>query len=553
MEQFPNKPVADEILQSMGEVLLIFWNREEGIQAVVNRSRILFDEQKFLEKGYTIYQENVHEEDQETFRVFVRRILQAMEENDNRCEIKDDRISVAVRMKKKDGGESYHTTECYLHKDEKGTVAGIVAVVYEMTAEEIYRLQLSQSVTNDLNPRMFLEVASGIMRQNPTEKYVLIQFDVAKFKGINALYGEPFGDELLNFFIESLKVICSKDQLFVRLTADVFMIMMSYESEQDILDFIEMVNKNLTGYKDVLYRLVFGVCYVEDMNVRLRRYGDRAALARQSIKENALEHVAFYREQMNEAVLSKKYLEDHMEKALEEREFVLFLQPKYHIDSGRIVGAEALVRWDRPGRGLISPAEFVPVFEQNGFVTKMDAYIWEEACKVIRNWMDMGKEPLPISVNLSRVHLKKQKYLETLNYLVDKYRIPKPCLEIEITESADEEEVFDGISALKRDGYTLLMDDFGSGYSSLNTLKDTQFDTIKIDRAFLQDFIESARGQKIVEHIIQMTRSIGLDIVAEGVETEEQAKYLAKCGCHVAQGFYYAKPMTVKEFNQLLG
>lgn len=182
----------------------------------------------------------------------------------------------------------------------------------------------------------------------------------------------------------------------------------------------------------------------------------------------------------------------------------------------------------------------------------MDAFIWEEACKVIRSWIDAGMEPLPISVNVSRLHLKDNQFVEVLNHLIDKYQISKEYLEIELTETVDGAKISEGISLLKENGYTLLMDDFGSGYSSLNTLMDTQFDVIKIDRGFLQDFIGSERGQKIVEHTIQMTKSIGLDLVAEGVETKEQAQFLMGCGCDTAQGFYYAKPMTVEQFNELM-
>lgn len=255
---------------------------------------------------------------------------------------------------------------------------------------------------------------------------------------------------------------------------------------------------------------------------------------------------------MGNSILNGKFVEDHMEKALDNHEFVMYLQPKYSIQNNKMVGAEALVRWIQPERGVISPMEFIPLFEKNGFVTKMDAYIWEEACKVIRSWIDKGLEPIPVSVNVSRLHLKSGVFVTILNNLVEQYKIPKRCLEIELTETIEDIDTSSGIAALKENDFVLLMDDFGSGYSSLNTLKDTQFDVIKIDRGFLQDFINSDRGQKIVKHTIQMTKSIGLDLVAEGVETKEQAEFLSECGCDTAQGFYYAKPMTVEEFNKRL-
>lgn len=339
--------------------------------------------------------------------------------------------------------------------------------------------------------------------------------------------------------------------MFARLTADVFMVMTSYETKQDLLDFIEFIRTNLLGYKNMEYRLVFGVAFVKDINENLRKYGDRASIARQSIKANAMEYVIFHDETMTQKVLSAKRVEDHMEKALENHEFVMYLQPKFDMDTEKIVGAEALVRWIKPGEGIIPPMEFIPVFEKNGFVTRLDMYICEEACKVIRYWLDNGIQPVPISVNMSRANMKSDEYLKRLETLVYGYDIPKELLEIEITETVEGEDVEEAIIGLKKHGYKLLMDDFGSGYSSLNTLKDTQFDIIKIDREFLQDFVGSDRGKVIVEHTIQMTKSIGLDIVAEGVENLEQARFLVESGCRVAQGFYYAKPMPVEEFDRL--
>ena len=216
-----------------------------------------------------------------------------------------------------------------------------------------------------------------------------------------------------------------------------------------------------------------------------------------------------------------------------------------------MVGAEALVRWQHPEKGLIPPNDFIPIFEENGFVIPLDEFMWEEACKLLAEWQREGKEMLPISVNVSRRHLIDDYFVEVLNHLIEKYQIPKHYLEIEITETEQSKMQERGIALLKENGYTLLMDDFGSGYSTLNMLKDTQFDVIKIDRVVLQNFIASDRGQKIVEHTIKMSQDIGLCMVAEGVETKEQAEFLSNCGCDIAQGFYYAKPMCVADFKQL--
>lgn len=540
-----------KMVQSMSDVLMALWDAENGWQTVNDNYKLLEGElsnNNILE----LLKECVEEADGDTYEVFFRKVMSGLKGSTNFVPILEERLSVSVHIGSENVIPAYHKVECFLVKDEEGAVVIMAALVYKLSAEEIYRLQLAQSVTNDRTPAMFLKVADEIIKQNPEEKYALIQFDVAKFKAINEMYGEPFGDEMLNYFIESLKVLCTQEQVFVRLTADVFMVMTAYKTVQDILDLVEKINTNLLGYKGVVYRLVFGVAFVEDIKGALRKYGDRAALARQSIKNNVLTHVKFYEEDMKNTVLSGKYVEDHMDEALRNGEFVMFLQPKYRMPDQIIVGAEALVRWIQPEKGMVSPAEFIPVFEKNGFITKMDAYIWEEACRTIRDWLNKGIKPVPISVNVSRLHLKSLRFVSVLNQLTEKYQIPKDLLQVEITETYDGSGLNEGVALLKANGYTLLMDDFGSGYSSLNTLKDTQFDVIKIDRVFLQNFIGSERGQKIVEHTIQMTRSIGLDLVAEGVETEEQAKFLMDCGCDIAQGFYYAKPMEIPRFNQLL-
>lgn len=545
-----NKDVLD-VIQSMSDVLVMFWDVHKGWN-IVNGNCLLLSGREPIKNALEELAEYVQEEDKETYGVFLRKITAGMKGSNPFVSVKEERVSVSVHMKAQETICTYHSVECYLMKDEEEAIVRMNVIVRALDAEEIYRLHLAQNITNDRTPAMFLKVANEMIQQNPDVKYALIQFDIVKFKAINEMYGESFGDEMLNHFIESLKIICNKDQVFVRLTADVFMIMISYETKQDILDLIETVNANLLGYKGITYRLAFGVAFVEDVNERLRKFGDRAALARQSIKSNALQYAAFYEEGMKNSVLTGKYIEDHMQQALDNHEFVMYLQPKYSMPSGRMIGAEALVRWIQPEKGIVSPADFIPVFEKNGFITKMDAYIWEEACKTIRGWIDAGLNPLPISVNVSRLHLKNHRFIEVLNHLVDKYQISKEYLEIEITETLDNNQIAEGITLLKDNGYTLLMDDFGSGYSSLNTLKDTQFDVIKIDRGFLQDFIGSERGQKIVEHTIQMTKSIGLDLVAEGVETKEQAMFLMDCGCDIAQGFYYAKPMTVEDFDRLM-
>lgn len=543
-----------EVVQSLSGMLVSLFDVDSGWELLRNDCKAFCDVGLDTSVDILTYtQQYITEEDLAAYMVFYDKISSGIKGSKEYVPVEEPRMDVSVHLKDKEIA-FYHKIECYFDKAEDGSIKGMLVLIAPLEAEEIYRLTLAQNITNDRSPAMFLRVANEVIRRESEKQYALIQFDVARFKAINEMYGEAFGDEMLNYFLESLKVICNQEQLYVRLTADVFMILTSYTDDNDLLSLVDVVNKSLLNYKNITYRLVFGICKIGNLDTPLRKYGDCAALARQSIKGNALEYVKFFEEGMKTSVLNNKYIEDYMEKALENHEFVMYLQPKYSIEKNVIVGAEALVRWFQKDKGVIQPNQFIPVFEKNGFIKKMDAYIWEVACKTIRRWIDRGMTPLPISVNVSRVHLNSGAFISTLNQLVHKYRIPKHLLEIEITETVDNtERMMEYIMTLKRDGFVLLMDDFGSGYSSLNTLKDTQFDVLKIDRGFLQDFIESDRGQKIVAHTIDMTKAIGMDLVAEGVETKEQADFLAGCGCDIAQGFYYAKPMPVEEYEKLLG
>ncbi len=466
-----------------------------------------------------------------------------------------DRSSLSVELKMKfypDG--DYVMGGLYAHflRDEKGRILAVHGTIRPYSQKEIFNRRVLSEFSSDRNPTIFGAEVTEMMARHPDEEIAFIQFDVERFKIINEKYGVETGDELLAFFNDSLAMICNEDQPFCRLTADVFMLVTKIASDEELLDFIHRLESLLTGYKGMDYRLIFGVAIAEDRTLHTRRHGDNATIARQSIKGNALNNIGFFNGRMRTEIQKKQTIEEDMKNALLGNQFVMFLQPKFSISTGRIIGAEALARWIHPDRGMISPAEFIPVFEQNGFILKLDQFIWASACRKIRNWIDNGVKPVPISVNISREYVHSFDVVGELVRLVKKYDIPIHYLELEITESVDAEGVTDIVKKMKSAGFTMLMDDFGSGYSSLNMLKTTQFDVLKIDRAFLSEFMESSRGRKIISHTISMSQDIGLDIIAEGVETLEQAQFLSKCGCDAAQGFYYSKPVTQEEFDRKL-
>ena len=231
---------------------------------------------------------------------------------------------------------------------------------------------------------------------------------------------------------------------------------------------------------------------------------------------------------------------------------MMYLQPKYSIAKNEIIGAEALVRWKNPQRGMIYPDQFIPVIEENGFIKKVDYYIWEEACRFIKKCEQAGVRPCPVSVNVSRVHLRDDECIQVLADMIKRNGISKELLELEITETAGNQQVSLKALQLKEEGYTLLMDDFGSGYSSLNILLETPFDVIKLDRKFMENMMVSNKGRLILEQVVNMVNKLDLGLLAEGVETKEQVDLLRSIGCDQVQGYYYAKPMPEEEFFELL-
>lgn len=387
---------------------------------------------------------------------------------------------------------------------------------------------------------------------NETRRSVaFIQFDIRRFKIINDLYGEKFGDEVLYWIRETLKEACNERQFFLNLRSDVFQIVTEYDRESELLELIDRLERVLGTYKAVKLQYSIGVYLVEDVAMELRQMEDRAGMARKAAKSSLLSEVVFYQEQFKTSLYNRKFIEDNIDTAIREGQLQMYLQPKYSISQNRIVGAEALVRWRHPDRGLIYPMEFLPVIEEDGFITQVDYYIWKKAGEFLRRCREVGIEDCPISVNLSRRHLQDREFIRVLEHIVNVYGIRKHLLELEITETM-EEHVSQAAREIKEQGFKLLMDDFGSGYSSLNILLETPFDVLKLDRKFMENMMLSDKGRLILEHVIIMAEKLNLGLIAEGVETREQVEMLRQMGCDQVQGYYYAKPMPAEDFYQLL-
>ncbi len=329
----------------------------------------------------------------------------------------------------------------------------------------------------------------------------------------------------------------------------------SANSAYEALEFWEKnkkIEKKVSFFKKIELHMTYGVYTVEDKEIELRQMEDRAAMARKAAKNNIMTNILFYKEQFKVSLYNKKFIEENMRVAITDNQFLMYLQPKYSIIKNEIIGAEALVRWRHPERGMIYPDQFIPVIEENGFIRKVDYYIWAKACQFIKKCENIGITSCPVSVNVSRVHLQDNECIEVLSDLIESNHIPKSLLELEITETADNYQVSMKALELKEEGFTLLMDDFGSGYSSLNILLETPFDVIKLDKKFIENMMVSGKGKLILEQVVSMSNKLELGLLAEGVETKEQVELLQSIGCDQVQGYYYAKPMPEEEFFELL-
>lgn len=483
----------------------------------------------------------IHEDDRGTFDELAFKIKKAYNEK-----LTESTLQISFRLTDT-GTPLWYNLLLMMIPDEDGKLKELAGMLTLATAEDIMLMELRNYYTTTENPLMVNEAFSYKISTNKDKKFAFIQFDIKRFKLINENYGEDVGTELLHSLTRQLRTYCNPYQISARVTGDIFTLLTPYETVEDIYEITATLQERMKSFRGIKYEFAFGVYLIEDITEPVRIMEDRAAVARASIKNNAIENVAFYDDKMQESLENKRFVENNMKTALESEQFLIYLQPKFSISTESIVGFEALVRWNHPELGLIPPVRFIPIFEENGFISKLDYYVWECACNVLGDWKERGFNMLPVSVNVSRVHLNNDNFLTVLDELVEKYGIEKKYLELEITESVEGEHLTRMTELAKKHGYTLLMDDFGSGYSSLNTLKSTKFDVLKIDRAFLSSFLNDEKGKKIISHTISMSKDVGLGLIAEGVETLEQAKFLQDCGCDIAQGYYYAKPMPVQE------
>ncbi len=438
-----------------------------------------------------------------------------------------------------------------------------VGKVYEALYGEKYIEEESEigKLTGLYYKNAFFEAARKFLdEKNAEQEFCLVAVDIEHFKLFNEWHGREAGDKFLMSIAAELCKVCNSDKenngVAGYLGEDDFVILVS--RSRDLLENLQYnIIARVREYEESAGFLPgFGVYFIEDKSISINMMYDRAKIALSKIRGNYAKRMNFYEHGMMLKMEADHHLLCAVPKALFGHEFIFYLQPKCNMMTGKIVGAEALVRWRKSDGTMVPPNEFIPILEQNGFITSLDKYIWEEVCHFLRSLIDRGIRPVPISINVSRIDVYSMNVAGFIGELLRTYQIDPRLLEVEITEGAYTEKL-ETINSMVEDiqqrGMNVLMDDFGSGYSSLNMLNDVNVDVLKLDMKFL-DISEKAmrKGIGILEAVVNMARMMDMKVIVEGVETKEQVDFLVGMGCEYAQGYFFFKPVTTDVFEELL-
>lgn len=404
--------------------------------------------------------------------------------------------------------------------------------------------------------RVFYTRAAATLEKHTDTEFDIIAVDIEQFKVINDTFGSEKGDRLLMDLATCLLNIQAGDLfLLTRARADTFFALMPQtKASHNALD--RSISFFLETYPlPMHFQIKIGVYKIDNRKLEIARMCDRALMAANSIKGNYNCRVAFFNDDMHERLILEQKISNTMMDSLQREEFHVYLQPKVEVRTGKVIGAEALVRWFHHELGMISPGVFIPVFEKNGFIHDLNSYVWEKTCTMLRNWKSANRRAVPLSVNVSRMDFYYEDLPETLIGLMNRYHLEPKELHLEITESAyvkDSAQLINILTRLRQIGFIIEMDDFGSGYSSLNTLSELPIDVLKLDLKFLIQDENADRRNKIMQLVINLAKELQLQVIAEGVETEEQSSLLRAMRCKYAQGYLYGRPMPEDEFLNYL-
>ncbi|MFS0783165.1 EAL domain-containing protein [Bacillus sp. 1P06AnD] len=430
--------------------------------------------------------------------------------------------------------------------------------------KQLEQLAFVDPITSGLNYTKFEIEAERLIRKMPSSTYALVLLDVQKFSIVNELFGIDYGDRVIQFIHKIIKANLQGEEMVAHLTADNFILLLKAEAPysiearlNDIANAVNCMKSDSENSSKQALSMKAGIYVIDNPTLPLISIRDRTNTAMKNtsiLSEGKLCVCHFYNEENRNKLIREKEMEARRLKALDEEEFVVFLQPKICLKNKRVVGAEALVRWQDPELGMIAPNEFIPFFEKKGaFIIELDLYVFQKVCATLQKWILQGVELIPISFNVSRAHFYEKGFLSRYEEIRKSHHIPPSLLEFEITETlvySASHILIDAIEQIRSLGYTCSIDDFGSGLSSLNMLKNIFVDSIKLDQAFLsKSSFGKKREEAIITFVISLARELQMTTVAEGVETEKQIEFLKRAGCDHVQGYFFSRPLPIKEFE----
>ncbi len=420
----------------------------------------------------------------------------------------------------------------------------------------VEKMAYYDEITGLPNLNKFKLEAQEIMDNNPDKVFIIVKFDIVNFKAINEIFDFSVGNKVLEKIAEVKKFVDNEYFLKSRVGSDEFLI---FADDKLLLDLESATIKYEQIFKELVpdleihkFEFRYGRYIVpKDEKKDINDIVNKVTMAHGLTKISSGSKIIDYDDSFKESVIKFTEITNKMQRALLNEEFKIYLQPKVRISDFKVVGAEALVRWIEDDGMMIYPNEFIPLFEKNGFIVKLDMYMFERACMLIKSWLTKGEKCVPIAVNFSRLNLLNSNLINELNCIIDKYDVPKKYIEIELTETLvaeNEEDLKELFDKFHKEGFVVSIDDFGAGHSSLGMLKNYKADTLKLDRSFLINSKGDVRGDVVVSGIIKLAHDLNMDTVAEGVEKKDQLDFLQTIDCYAAQGYYFSKPLQVSEF-----
>lgn len=437
-------------------------------------------------------------------------------------------------------------------------VIGIMEFSRFQSSQQMYKIAFVDDLTQLPNLEQMNKMIDSKIREK--KAFVLAVFDVKDFKLINDLWGYDKGDEYLQFVGDKLKEFAGVFEFACRCENDIFAVIVnncSIAACEELMKTLFHEIGHLPDNENYHVQFSCGLVQQEGNYDSAFAMFDCAKIAKAHAKKNNVKNIIAYDEHTKEEMIRRQQLKDDLQEALDNEDFVVYLQPKYYLKDNTLAGAEALVRWNYKKKEFLLPGKFIPVFEEDGSIGLIDQFVLRKICEKFQEWIEKGYKLCPISVNVSRVQLTNHNLVKDIANMVREYNVPFQYIDLELTESAAFDNMsylLETMSEIKKEGFMLSMDDFGTGYSSLGLLRKMPVDTLKLDKSFADGYVDASceKEKLMIGDIISMAHHLGITVLAEGVENEFQRDMLCDAGCEIVQGFYYSKPIPIEEYEKLL-